>query len=342
MSRIFIHAPNIHHGGGRNLLLSLLNNLNEPITAILDERMEYPAQLNENNTILKIAPRIIDRLIAEYRLKILCTKGDVILCFGNLPPLFKNKAKVYVYLQNRYLLSNRLNTELEFLTRLRLSIERLWLRAFIRNATLLVQTKSMAFEVSQNLNKKAIIAPFYSSQPQSIQQDRNNNSIDYLYVASGEAHKNHRCLLEAWVILADLGVKPLLHLTLDEIRDSDTLFLVEEAKQKYDLNITNQTYSQETIHYLYKQSSALIYPSLFESFGLPLLEAADAGIPIIAPELDYVRDIVTPIETFDPKSPLSIARSILRHQGIPEGPIRPQNASDFLNWIYLENNKDEI
>ena len=55
--------------------------------------------------------------------------------------------------------------------------------------------------------------------------------------------------------------------------------------------------------------------------GMSGLEAARAGLPIVAAERDYVRDIVTPAETFDPGSPVSIARAVL--YGRPTGAPLP-------------------
>jgi glycosyltransferase involved in cell wall biosynthesis len=68
-------------------------------------------------------------------------------------------------------------------------------------------------------------------------------------------------------------------------------------------------------------SQAMIFPSLCESFGLPLLEARENGIPVIASERDYVREILNPVETFDPESPLSIARAVKRFLGVGEKPL---------------------
>ncbi len=58
--------------------------------------------------------------------------------------------------------------------------------------------------------------------------------------------------------------------------------------------------------------TALIFPSKTESLGLPLIEAASAGLPIIASELDFVRDVCVPNETFDPYSSTSISRAVKR------------------------------
>ena len=81
---------------------------------------------------------------------------------------------------------------------------------------------------------------------------------------------------------------------------------------------------------LYKSSSALIFPSKVESFGLPLIEATQMGLPVLASELDYVRDVIEPVETFNPESPVSIARAVRRFLKNPD-PITPAGtAEEFL------------
>lgn len=42
----------------------------------------------------------------------------------------------------------------------------------------------------------------------------------------------------------------------------------------------------------YKSSKGLLFPSSIESLGLPLLEAARFGLPIIASDLDYVKEVL--------------------------------------------------
>ena len=43
-----------------------------------------------------------------------------------------------------------------------------------------------------------------------------------------------------------------------------------------------------------------------------LLEARALGVPVLAPERDYVRDVCEPRQTFDPASPRSIADAVRR------------------------------
>jgi glycosyltransferase involved in cell wall biosynthesis len=154
---------------------------------------------------------------------------------------------------------------------------------------------------------------------------------DFVYVASGEAHKNHNNLLEAWHLLANAGLKPSLALTINS--QSFPLLSAEITRytQKYGLNIVNL--NQMTvieITNLYQSSSALIFPSTTESLGLPLIEATQLGLPVLASELDYVRDVIQPAETFDPNSPVSIARAVRRFLGNVEPTVQIRSADEFL------------
>ncbi|MBK7422023.1 MAG: glycosyltransferase [Propionivibrio sp.] len=154
---------------------------------------------------------------------------------------------------------------------------------------------------------------------------------DFLYVSSGEAHKNHANLLEAWRLLAEAGLKPTLTLTVSP--DAYPFLASEIARyvRQFGLNIVNDGHvPKDHIHSLYLSSTALIFTSFLESFGLPLIEASQLGLPIIAPELDYVRDVIQPAETFDPSSPLSISRAVRRFLRQSEPAARIGTAEQFL------------
>ena len=61
---------------------------------------------------------------------------------------------------------------------------------------------------------------------------------------------------------------------------------------------------------LYSQSKFLIYPSVVESFGLPLIESLEFNCKIIASQLPYVNEIVKPSLVFNPFLISSISDSI--------------------------------
>jgi glycosyltransferase involved in cell wall biosynthesis len=163
----------------------------------------------------------------------------------------------------------------------------------------------------------------------------NDWSYDFVYVASGESHKNHDTLIEAWCLLAREGLLPSLCLTLDKIRFPALCDQIEEIKKISAVNIINLgVLDPSEVLQLYARSHAAIYPSKLESFGLPLIEARQAGLPILASELDYVRDVVDPEQTFDPDSPMSIARAVKRFLGVEVTPIPLLSASQFLESVF--------
>jgi glycosyltransferase involved in cell wall biosynthesis len=299
----------------------------------VDARLEPLPVLAPEVRVIRVAPSLIERLKAERRLRLLCRSGDILLCFGNLPPLFRNSARVFVYLQNRYLIRPRPLAGLPWSARLRLRIERLWLRYWLRDATLLAQTETVLQEAREYLERDARMLPFFPGEMQLSPPDRQAACYDYLYVASGEPHKNHRRLLQAWILLAHRGFRPSLCLTLDTRRDAALCAWVEQMARRHDLRVANTPLPPGQISRLYAQSGALIYPSLFESFGLPLLEARQAGMPIVAAERDYVRDVVAPLVSFDPESALSIARAVMRHQSGGTEPAMPGDAASFLERL---------
>ena len=83
------------------------------------------------------------------------------------------------------------------------------------------------------------------------------------------------------------------------------------------------------------RSKALIFPSLAESFGLPLVEAQEFNKPILASELDFVRDVCSPVDTFDPKSSLSIARAVKRFLGYTDINNLDSNLSELVKLVTL-------
>ena len=223
----------------------------------------------------------------------------------------------------------------------RIKYERFWLRNRISNLDkIIVQTFTMS-----NFVKKLIfnnydlfmspaikILPFRSSLLSNANALKPNRlkKFDFIYVASYMPHKNHSNLIMAWKILAEENIFPSLLLTIDNFSFGQ----ISEDIINSDLAITNLGPTDcKSISKAYLKTNALIYPSLCESLGLPLLEAREFGLSILASELDFVRDIVTPIETFDPCSAISISRAVKRFLGYELEYSEPVSPKIFLNEI---------
>lgn len=336
---LIIHAPNIHHGGGSVLLQELLAAISSRGTVLLqvDARFSVPSGLDPSVNIRRIEPTVYGRMRAEDYLRRNACQDDHVLCFGNLPPLFNLRSSTFVFLQNRYLVdSDAPISELSIKSKIRLHCERIWLRSFRNNAScFIVQTPSMQILTKVALNVRTLCLPFAPQNITALDNSKSNepfHQFDFIYIASGEAHKNHSALIDAWKLLANEGLFPSLALTLSTDLAPDLCKRVEQESMSYKLRIHNLgQLAHDSVLQLYSKVGALIYPSSFESFGLPLIEATQAGLPILAPELDYVRDIIDPHETFDPSSPVSIARAVTRYLKGRSPPHEIHSAQSWLN-----------
>lgn len=345
--RIFIHANNIHSGGGRSLLLNLLQALDARggWFAILDTRIRQSLNLFSHGQALWISPSFFQRIKSEWWLSINVQPNDLLICFGNLPPLFRSRGRVVVFLQNRYLIENVALAGFSMRVRWRIHVERLWFAFRARNADLFVvqsPTMQRLLAAITSSSARTLVLPFVGRSVRSGLSDaivnrQDQGAPDFVYVASGEPHKNHRNLIEAWCILAESGDYPSLALTIDPLAFQDLCRWIDRCTEKHGLRVKNLGFlSAEDIQSLYARSGALIYPSQFESFGLPLVEARQYSLPILASELDFVRDILDPVQTFDPGSPVSIARAVRRFLNMHESRKQILNASEFLDTIIAE------
>lgn len=342
--KLYVHATNVHQGGGRSLLWSMIQTLagSPATTYLLDSRMTLPQGIAESTAIKRVPPSIWQRMKAERWLARNATADDTVLCFGNLPPLFKLRARTLVFVQNRYLIDDVELGGFPILIRLRLSVERLWLSANVAHTNgFIVQTPTMKRLLEAKIGSRVSvrILPFIAESggyARSAVQSRSSNEkkYDFVYIATGEPHKNHQRLLEAWCLLAREGLFPSLCVTLDATRFVSLCDGLETLKRQHGIKVINLgELTHPDVLTLYRKAGAAIYPSTFESFGLPLLEARQAGLSVLASEMDYVRDTIDPEQTFDPNSAISIARAVKRSMGKEEPALQLLDAKGFLEQV---------
>ena len=316
---IYIYAPTTSEGGGKAIIELMIDFLaSKKIILICNKHLGIH---ESNNLNIKTIPKnFTSRILMEFWLKNNVNKSDILICMSNLPPFFKIKGKVYVYLQNMFILKRSLS----FMTLfhyVKYTILNQMFRFYINNvSTIVVQNDYVSDGCIKVFGKNINISvlpvflnqKFYKSYKIS-KISKISKIYDFVYPASGLLHKNHERLIEAWVKLAKMNIYPSLCLTLDKKNDHKILKLINRAKKKYSVKIYNAGFIQRfEIMNLYKKSKALIFPSLIESCGLPLIEAKTFGLNIIASDLDYVKISAIPDESFNPYSSTSIVECILR------------------------------
>jgi Glycosyl transferases group 1 len=126
------------------------------------------------------------------------------------------------------------------------------------------------------------------------------NKLRLFYPAAAYPHKNHR-LLEEWAATE----------AATTIVDSLRLTVSPKPKAAAGMVLYLGQLSPQQIVEAYSSSDALIFPSLEESYGLPLVEAMFLGLPILCSDRPYARSLCGDQAIyFDPKSVQSLQRAV--------------------------------
>jgi len=140
-----------------------------------------------------------------------------------------------------------------------------------------------------------------------------------LYPANFWPHKNHDVLLDAFGILR--AQNPELKLVLT---GGITSFAAPalQAKLRQE-GVECQGYlSKEELAFLMGSTECLVFPSTYEGFGMPVLEALQRGTPVACSNTSSLPEVGgDAAEYFDPKSPEDIVAAVERatdNRNVPE------------------------
>lgn len=132
-----------------------------------------------------------------------------------------------------------------------------------------------------------------------IQGFRNKHSLHepfLLYVSSFQERKNHFRLLEALYASGDENIKVVLAGKMGSTYQKCAAYVTEKGMEKRVRFLTDL--SNAELPLVYRSAQSFIYPSMVEGFGIPLLEAACAGLPIAANDIPVFREIAPPNSVF--------------------------------------------
>lgn len=146
----------------------------------------------------------------------------------------------------------------------------------------------------------------------------------FLYPANYWPHKNHRMLLTAFGMLT-AGRSDDVRLVLT---GADTGLRAELGQAAARLGLAERVtfagyVSDEELSALMTGAAALVFPSLFEGFGMPLVEAMAVGTPVVCSDATSLPEVGGEAALyFDPKRPDTIAAALSRlldDPGLAEG-----------------------
>jgi glycosyltransferase involved in cell wall biosynthesis len=153
--------------------------------------------------------------------------------------------------------------------------------------------------------------------PDDMQRTRERYQLDgpfALYVGNIKPHKNLERLIEAFHLVRGEGFEQLKLLIIgDQISKFPRL---RRAVDRYKLHKHVRFLGfvgDDTLAALYRLATVFVFPSLYEGFGLPPLEAMASGTPVVTSDVSSLPEVVGDAAVLvDPYSAKSIADGIQR------------------------------
>jgi len=165
-----------------------------------------------------------------------------------------------------------------------------------------------------------------------------------LYPANFWQHKNHEILLTAFQMACTQGLPQDIKLVCTGAPNSRKAF-IQTVAEAFDLGhrIVFPGYLSNTeLSTVLSDACGLVFPSLYEGFGLPVIEAMAAGVPVACSNVTSLPEVAGNAALFfDPKKPDDLAHALidlvndraLRHQLIENGHRQAKLYSDTERMV---------
>jgi glycosyltransferase involved in cell wall biosynthesis len=209
------------------------------------------------------------------------------------------------------------------------------------------RVKLVYLSLPQNLNSKEINPP--ENEDEIIQNILSSRQKYFIAMAGIEPRKNWINLIYAWKELEEKGFEYKLVLAgriVSKEYYNELLKLINKLELKNIIWCLNLSESEKKA--LLSNSVALLYPSLFEGFGFPILEAFSVGVPVIVGNTGSSLEIggsgvvaINPLDVADIASAIELISvdNSFRMELISKGQDRLKNFSweecrnNLINWI---------
>lgn len=135
-----------------------------------------------------------------------------------------------------------------------------------------------------------------------------------LYVGNVKPHKNLERLIEAFHLVRERGLDRLkLVLIGDDISKYAALRRAVHAHQLHKYVRFLGYVPENTLSVMYRLAGVFVFPSLYEGFGLPPLEAMASGTPVVVSNVSSLPEVTGDAAVLvDPMDPEAIADGMFR------------------------------
>ena len=144
-----------------------------------------------------------------------------------------------------------------------------------------------------------------------IKSANKKRDIDITYIATFEKRKNHKFLIDALSHYSGENQLNVLFIGQD-LGLKDNIKKISNRLEKVNIVFEDSIDSEKQIIDVYDRTKLFIYPSLYEGFGMPLIEAISRNCKIICSDIPVFREIAKDIpEYFNPnESPIILTKKI--------------------------------
>jgi glycosyltransferase involved in cell wall biosynthesis len=156
-----------------------------------------------------------------------------------------------------------------------------------------------------------------------------------LFVGTLEPRKNLMTLLKAFEeVLSHTDLSPQLVIAGKEgWLMSETREYIEQARLADRIRVTGYV-SDDELRALYSSCTALVYPSTYEGFGLPPLEAMACGAPVVASKIESIAEVTGNAAClFPPTDHRELASLII-------GLVRDEKKREHFSEVGLARSRD--
>jgi glycosyltransferase involved in cell wall biosynthesis len=175
-------------------------------------------------------------------------------------------------------------------------------------------------EVIYNALDERLATPPTESEIARVRERYQLHAPFILYTGNIKPHKNLDRLIEAYALMRKQGVTDARLLIIgDEISKYPNLRRLVHRHQLHPHVRFLGFVSDEMLAILYRLATVFVFPSLYEGFGLPPLEAMAAGTPVITSNVSSLPEVVGDAALLiDPLDPGAIASAMARVINEPE------------------------
>lgn len=253
----------------------------------------------------RILPNAVSRILECMIFSSKLGRGRSVLTLGDLPIRVARRQVVFVH--NPFILRGSSGSSL--LPRVKAAAIRAVFKANLKSANaIIVQTEAMRSqltatypELAGRIHLVAQPAPQWLLDAADRPARPAGERLRLFYPAAGYPHKNHALLRDfARVADSDSAVESI-SLTIQAGPNDGQPGLLRHLGPLTPTEMIEQ----------YSRCDALVFPSLDESYGLPLVEAMFLGLPVIAADLPYAHALCgNGAIYFDPNSVASLTAAI--------------------------------